>query len=87
MSVDTLHSPSGRRNPIAWLLGWRRAWLDMDGNDRAIAFAGTLPGIVLIHAGFLLTLAVSLDMSTALLALTTVALTACALWPHVARHK
>ncbi len=82
MSLDTLQNPPGGRNPIARLLGWRRAWLDMDGNDRAIAFAGTVPGIVLIHAGFLLTLAVSLDMSNALLALTAVALAGCALWPQ-----
>ena len=82
MSIDTLHSPPGRRNPLARLLGLRRAWLDMDGNERVVAFAGTLPGILLIHAGFLLTLAISLDMSKALLALTALALAGCALWPR-----
>ena len=81
MSLESLQNPPGGRNPITWLLGWRRAWLGMDGNDRAIAFAGTLPGILVIHAGFLLTLAVSLNMSKALLALTAVALAGCALWP------
>ncbi|WP_136661695.1 hypothetical protein [Nitratireductor sp. XY-223] len=84
MSIDTAYG-SATRHPVARFFAWRRAWLAMDKNDRAIAFAATPAGVLAIHAGFLLTLAVSLDLSAGLLAMTAMALAGCALWP--ARRK
>lgn len=80
MSIDAAHG--GTQNLLTRPLSWRQAWLAMDTNDQAVGFAASPAGVLAIHAGFILTLALSLNMSLPLLVLTSVALAGCALWPH-----
>lgn len=80
MSIELAQGDS--HNPLTRMLAWRRAWLTMDANDRAVGFAASHRGVIAVHAGFILTLALSLNMSLALLVLTSAALAGCALWPQ-----
>lgn len=77
------HSPDAAAfgAPSGGPLAWRRAWLGMDRNPAALAFAATPAGAVTLHAAFLLALAVSQQVSTASVALISLTLLACALWP------
>lgn len=63
------------------LLGWRRAWLTMDANPRALAFAASPAGILAVHAAFLLALVASMQFSGEAVALVAVTLAGCALFP------
>lgn len=80
MSIESAQGESP--NLLSRLLAWRQAWLTMDTNERVVEFAASCRGIIAVHAGFILTLAISLNMSTPLLALTSVAFAGCALWPQ-----
>jgi hypothetical protein len=71
----------GRFAPWAQLLRWRRDWLAVDTNPKAIAFAATLHGRLAILAGFLAILAASGQVSTPNLALSGVALLGVMLFP------
>lgn len=68
--------------PFSRLMQWRRAWLTIDVNPAARSFAGTIRGLVLIHALFLAALAVSLQISLSALALIGLTLLAAARWPE-----
>lgn len=66
--------------PLRAPLEWRRAWLEMDRNPRAIAFAQTGLGVALLHIGFFALLWLAhLEKLTAFYAMAT--LLACALFP------
>lgn len=62
-------------------LAWRRAWLGMDRDPAALAFAATPAGAVALHVAFLAALAASSQVSAASIALIALTLVACALWP------
>lgn len=66
------------------LLALRRAWLTMDANPAAVGFAGTLPGLLLIHAGLLAALSATGQFSPSGLAVVAVALAGCVALP---RHR
>lgn len=67
--------------PAGGPLAWRRAWLGMDRNPAALAFAATPAGAVMLHAAFLLALASSNQISATSITLISLTLFACALWP------
>ncbi|KRE08028.1 hypothetical protein ASE63_22140 [Bosea sp. Root381] len=66
---------------LATLAAWRRGWLGIDANVRALAFVQTPAGILAIHAAFVGALLSSLQLSLAGVALITLTLAACALLP------
>ena len=69
-----------RRGPLRTLLGWRRTWLGIDRNPRAIAFVQGRIGAVLIHLVFL-ALLTRCWFSQVELALAVLALGACLVFP------
>jgi hypothetical protein len=69
----------------AWILRlWRlrQRWLGIDANPEARAFAGSLRGLVVLHAAFIAALAISLQVSLPALALVCLTLFAAAAFPH-----
>lgn len=70
----------GWGSPLGTLLGWRRAWLGMDANPRALAFAQTRRGALLLHVAFLAILA-KCWFETEHLAIIALALAGCFLLP------
>jgi hypothetical protein len=76
--------PLGGQEQGAWqrLLEWRRAWLSMDKNPRALAFAASPAGIVAVHAAFLAGLAASMQFSTEAIVLVAATLAGCAAFPQ-----
>lgn len=76
----------GRAAPgmVARLARLRRAWLSMDANPAAIRYARTPVGRLTIHAGLLIALAASMQLSLAGLAMVTAALAGCLVLP---RHR
>lgn len=67
--------------PAGGPLAWRRAWLGMDRNPAVLCFAATPAGALMLHIAFLLALAASNQISAASVALISLTLLACALWP------
>lgn len=63
-------------------LRWRRAWLEIDTNDHAVAWFATIPGILVLHGLFLAALGLTQQVSTLSLALIAVTLSALAVAPH-----
>ncbi len=82
MSTSELSSP--RQGWIVSPLAARRAWLAVDSNEPAIAFASTRLGSFALSGMFIALLAMSLQLSMAALALTGVALLAMVALP---RHR
>jgi hypothetical protein len=74
----------GERSTAGWSpFGWRRAWLSVDRNPRALAFATTRPGIAVLHVAFLALLGLSQQTSTlslGLIASTLVMLAVAPAW-------
>ncbi|MGE0503501.1 MAG: hypothetical protein AB7I79_23225 [Rhizobiaceae bacterium] len=60
---------------------WRRAWLGMDANPVAISFAGTLPGVAVIHLVFFAAILAGGQISRAATAMVAITLVGCALQP------
>ena len=80
--ADTGESRAGFfRNPFLALLAWRRAWLGMDKNPRALAFVQSRTGAVLLHVLFF-GLLTQCWLSTTQIVVAVVALTACLLFPQ-----
>lgn len=75
-SIDTIAGTKPFR-----LLEWRRAWLAIDSNERAIAWAQTRLGSLTICAAFVAVLAVSLQLSLPALALVAATVFAMVLLP------
>ncbi len=71
---------AGSAGPLRTALGWRRAWLDMDRNPRALAFVQSRRGAILLHLGFLALLS-RCWLPYADLALVALALGGCFLFP------
>lgn len=61
--------------------GWHRAWLGIDRNEAALAYAATPVGMILLHVAFLAVLALSLQVSLSAVALVGLTLLGCALFP------
>ncbi|MBB3452137.1 hypothetical protein FHT86_000393 [Rhizobium sp. BK313] len=82
MTDSTLSGAIVRPSMIARLLGWRRAWLEMDKNPDMIRFAGTVHGSVIIHAAFFAVLLLAgLDIGFGTAAIAIAGLIGCALLP------
>lgn len=64
------------------LQGLRRAWLSMDRNPAAIAFASSPAGIVLLSVAFVAGLAATMQFSAAAVVLVAVTLAGCAVFPQ-----
>lgn len=69
------------RSPLGILVDWRRAWLAIDTNPAAVAYARTLPGLAVIHGAFLIALGATLQLGPAAMVLVAAALAGCALFP------
>lgn len=65
----------------SWLLRVRAAWLSMDRNPSAVAFARSWRGIVLIHLVFVATLLAGAQISPVATIMVAMVLTGCALLP------
>jgi len=72
--------PPASAGPLRSLPGWRRAWLEMDRNPRALALAQTRGGAILLHGVFLLILT-RCWLDDVELALAALGLGACLLFP------
>ena len=78
MSLANTNLPAeGARSPLQW----RQAWLTIDQNPAAQAFASSWIGKICVHVVVVLAFAVSLNFTTASLALITLTLFAVALMP------
>ena len=71
-ALDTLDGE--RRGLAATLLAWREAWLAIHENERAVAFAQTRAGGLVVALGVVACLAAGLQLSTAALALVALTL-------------
>ncbi len=69
-------------SPLARLLGARRAWLGMDRDPAALAWAGTPAGQILLHIAFMAALAATFRLGATALGFVAIALAGCALWPR-----
>ena len=81
-ALDRLGPPDRRAGPLAAPLEWREAWLSIDTNERAVAFAGTRAGGLVVALGVVACLAAGMQLSTAALALVGVTLLAMAALPR-----
>ena len=75
-SIDTIGHAGGLRP-----LDWRRAWLTIDTNDRAVAWAGTRAGSLVLCMAFVAVLAASAQLSLPALALVGATVFAMVLLP------
>jgi hypothetical protein len=82
-TIDAGRAPAGS-SPVQWVLHWRQLWLGMDANPAVLAFAASRAGSVVVHAGFALAIAATLQFSLDFAALVMVTVVACALLP---RHR
>ena len=62
-------------------LRWRRAWLAIDSSPKALAFAISLPGLLLIHGAFVGTLLIGSQISLVATVMVMLTLAACAAFP------
>ena len=76
-SADLTNNPAPSFAPLSW----RKAWLTIDQNQRAVDFVGTFAGKMILHVAFLAVLALTFQPSPASLALITVTLFGVALFP------
>jgi hypothetical protein len=77
-AIEPGRKPAG---PLRTLLGWRRAWLNIDKNPRALAFVQSRTGAILLHLVFL-ALLTRCWFSDVQLALAALGLGACFLFPQ-----
>ena len=62
-----------KQGPLGTLLGWRKAWLAIDSNDRAISFVKTKGGSIILLVVFMLSMVATMRISTPSLALVNMA--------------
>lgn len=82
MNAASLEAAAHPSSPLRRLLLLRQRWLGMDRDPVALAFAATPVGIACVHAGLLLALLASRQLSASALVLVAAALLGTALWPH-----
>jgi hypothetical protein len=82
MTDSTFQGIANRPSVLSQLRGLRRAWLAMDKNPEVIKFAGTLRGIIVIHAAFFAVLLIAgLDIGFGTAVIGIAGLTGCAIFP------
>lgn len=77
-SASVFEPPAG----LGALLGWRRNWLSIDTNPRALTLAQSRRGKLVIYAGFVVMLALAHQVSLTATALIAATIAACMLAPH-----
>lgn len=80
--IDAISSGQSGADLLLRPTDWRAAWLSMDRNPRALAFAASPVGIAAVHVAFIAGLVASLQFSAEAVLLVAATLVGCAAFPQ-----
>jgi len=80
--VSTGFALPQRQSNSGAVLAWREAWLRIDKAPRAIAFAQSLVGRIVVYAAFVVVLWLGQQLSTTAMVLVSITVAACVIAPH-----